>query len=123
MSFNRTAVPPIDCALSVPLCPWAVEFSFAAGPAPLCVEVAVAVCDSEFDALLAGFPVTEDAALPLGVVVVPDEVPVEFWGDDPVAVCGDVLLFVGFAHAEADAPNANATAVAIRVRFIKRTPP
>jgi hypothetical protein len=117
-SFRRTAVPPIDCALSVPLCPVAVENSFADGPVPLCVEVAVAVCVVVFAALDAGFPLVEavvPGVVPLGVV------PVAVWPAVPVAVCGDVLLFVGFAHADADAPSASATAVDIKVRFIERT--
>jgi len=112
----------MDCALSVPLCPEAVEFSFADGPEPLCVDVAVAVCDSVFDALLAGLPLTDDAALPLGVAGVPVDVAVELCGDDPEAVCPDpVLLLVGFANADADAPSASATAVAIKVLFIEKT--
>jgi len=124
ISFKRTAVPPMDCALSVPLWPFAVEFSFADVPAPLCVDVAVAVCDSEFDALLAGLPLTDDAELPLAPVLPPvvfGEEAVEVCDEVPVALCGDVLLLVGFANADADAPNASATAVAIKVRFIKKT--
>jgi hypothetical protein len=58
MSLRRIAVAlSVASALPAPLCvrAVAVENSFAAGPVPVCVESAVAVCDSElapvFDAL------------------------------------------------------------------------